>query len=227
MKERFEKTLRTIFGITNILTAVLAILLISLSAFLISDSVVITTAIQQWELYGYEVSSILFVIASVCLIVVSAVGLFSSVKSKYFIISLVLCMVSLVIISLIIVSAIPITFVYYSRMNSYLTNRFPTEFDVTNHFSNNISLLERQLSCCGVGGVGDYANLTVPHSCRCVKQKTECSNTTTSYYTGGCLVRLQQTNQIHVYMGGIAAVILCFQMCLLILAPVMIYLNYK
>ena len=115
----------------------------------------------------------------------------------------------------------------YFRMNSYLTNRFPTEFDVTNQFSNNISLLERQLSCCGVGGVGDYANLAVPHSCRCVKQKTECSNTTTSYYTGGCLVRLQQTNQIHAYMGGVAAVILCFQMGLLILAPVMIYLNYK
>ena len=227
MKKRFEKTLRSIFAIANILSAVLAILLISSAAFLISDSVVITRVIQQQDLNGYEASSVLFVVSGICLFVVSAVGLFSSVKSKYFIISLVLYITSFVVIGLLIVSAIPLTFVYYSRMNSYLTYQFPTNFNVTNNSPNNIGVLESQLSCCGVSGVDDYATLSVPHSCRCVKQKAECTNTTTSYYKGGCSDRLRQTNQIHAYMGGVAAVILCFQMGLLVLAPVIIYLNYK
>ncbi|KAI6646326.1 CD63 antigen [Oopsacas minuta] len=231
MKKKFELTLRTTFAVTNIILAVLVILMISLASFLIADSSIFIPILNSESIIGYNISAILFVICGVMLFLVSTIGLFSSIKSRYFIISLIVYTVALVVVGLLLFSTVPITFVYYSKMNHYLANEFPVNFNISGPSPiMDIGALQSELSCCGVNGHMDY-DTSIPTSCGCVKQKPKCSNSTipgpSRYYSDSCLERLQETNQIHVWMGCIAAVILCLEISLFLLALVVIYLNYK
>ena len=124
MKQKFESSLRMIFSITNIFLSVFGILIVTLSSFLISDSSLFIPVLQQeWEedsLSSYNCSAILCLIGGVALFILGAVGLFSSVKSRYFILPIFIYIISLVAVGMLLLSAIPIAFVFYRKMNAYL-----------------------------------------------------------------------------------------------------------
>ena len=230
MKQKFESSLRMIFAITNIFLSVFGIIIVTLSSFLISDSSLFIPVLQQDALSSYNSSAILCLIGGVALFILGAVGLFSSVKSRYFIIPIFIYIISLVVVGMLLLSAIPIAFVFYGKMNAYLQQDFPVQFNVSSiaNNNNNISMLEYSLSCCGVMEYTEYVNnnKAIPTTCECIKSKPNC-NKELSIYGDGCKTRLERTNQMLALLGGLTAVVLCIEIFLLAVSPGIICLNYK
>ena len=165
-------------------------------------------------------------------------GLFSSVKSRYFIVSLLIYMISLVVVGLLLLPAVPISFVFYASINAYLGQNFSTPFNASSTAYNHSSFgkLESGLSCCGVIKYTDYVNnnISIPISCECIKSKPNCttvsianSNMSFRTYVESCQTQLRATNQMQALLGGLTASILCIEIFLLAVSPILIYLNYK
>ena len=235
MKKKFESSIRMIFSITNIFLAVFGILIVSLASFLITEFSFFISMLHQDNLTDYNSSAVICVIGGVALFILGAIGLFSSAKSRYFIVSIIIYMVSLVVVGLLLLSAVPLSFVFYARMDSYLEEEFPKQFNISDS-TYNINMLQHRLSCCGVITYTEYTVRTwdVPQTCECVKRKPNCtnvlqpiSNMLFPVYTEGCQSRLKSTNQMQVLLGGITVGVLCIEICLLAVSPVLIYLNYK
>ena len=239
MKRKFESSLRMVFSITNIFLAVFGILIVTLSSFIIADSSIFIPVLNQDNnLNGYSSSAVVWVVGGVALFILGAMGLFSSLKSRYFIVSLLIYMISLVVVGLLLLSAVPISFVFYASMNAYLEQNLSTPFNASSTAYNHSSFntLESGLSCCGVIKYTDYVNnnISIPTSCECIKSKPDCttvpianSNMLFHTYVEGCQTRLRATNQMQALLGGLTAGILCIEIFLLAVSPILIYLNYK